>query len=1078
MTVSTAPNNSTEDIPPCKKLKLDIEAANAVTLNSGSGLNNSSSLPPPSSNAMNSTTNSSIRSAARRRLLEKRQARRERLMESYKDNMSELFFLQSKGNVVDLPAFRKRPSQQYLNFLKSNNAPNEVMDTARLAVLGPNALLLEKPQVTVSTTSGKVTVSSAAMAAAVVAVHGSNWRPITGGDASTSALTTSVKQPPYSPRSSLLSPVKFGDQLQPYPKPGSSTSIAPASSYASYRLPSYSRENLVDKIRQEAWVHRRINDLTREGLWSDKRLPKVCERPRPRTHWDSVQAEMQWLAVDFHEERQWKQAAARMLAHSAKQYVEERSERRARKAAAVEKRHRCIAKFMADQVEAFWQSLYIHSEKISSNDKTSDLSLAANAAGEASSESGVCNLDEETDTEEDDDDHEFLGFKAVSAVDDESTIEEQETFEESLENKEDEVTILEDDNNKPLEELMAHSYPGYNDLTEIEQGVLQADSSISSTADEDEEEDDDSDDYDFDFFPRMSSKAQRLQEGVITCPLSSRQRQLYDDYLSSSQSVLDSLDAESISNVLQTLRKICNHPQLLEDSRSSEVPEDSSLSMARVIDGIVIPSRVANATSYDPLVHIDLDSLNLVFFTHESTLTAITSDRIRKCCAPKALIQEVNSTSKEAPRIPRYNFNYGTEGWSLDSASKTAPSQSKSKEHKAFHADSINVIAKFNERRCHGMPLYGQDLIQVLTIVSPEATCSPPRMRTSKTTHWKGSGYVHDSTCSKSDLLPMEMSVNFWPFCQERKCSSKHLRSRWLRKSSVQVNVEAPSIHADLQLPPKVALLAGFNRTHLALTSKHLAVEEAVKFARSKAGQRMPSMGKARRPFEDTFEKAELRKFSSKLSKLDELLSQFRQCGERVLIFCQMPEMLGLLHKYLRSHQIPFLYLHPGADVKERLKTTEEFISRNNILALLTCQAGVANLTSCSRFNGFTNICNVVFFDFYNDNYNLVLEEADDDQVEADAETLEWCRSFNGINNLRVFKLVAENTVEDSLSIKALLQQKLAVSKTNNTTNGPICKIKKHALEALFKPQYHGDNGILHENKVIRSGIFRTRKKP
>ena len=37
----------------------------------------------------------------------------------------------------------------------------------------------------------------------------------------------------------------------------------------------------------------------------------------------------------------------------------------------------------------------------------------------------------------------------------------------------------------------------------------------------------------------------------------------------------------------------------------------------------------------------------------------------------------------------------------------------------AFHRDSLNVIAKFNERRCNGMPLYGQDLIEVLTIVSP-----------------------------------------------------------------------------------------------------------------------------------------------------------------------------------------------------------------------------------------------------------------------------------------------------------------------------------------------------------------------
>ena len=56
----------------------------------------------------------------------------------------------------------------------------------RLAVLGPSAAASnvavqqppKSPVVTVSATSGKVTVSSAAMAAAVVAAHGSNWRPV------------------------------------------------------------------------------------------------------------------------------------------------------------------------------------------------------------------------------------------------------------------------------------------------------------------------------------------------------------------------------------------------------------------------------------------------------------------------------------------------------------------------------------------------------------------------------------------------------------------------------------------------------------------------------------------------------------------------------------------------------------------------------------------------------------------------------------------------------------------------------------------------------------------------------------
>ena len=102
----------------------------------------------------------------------------------------------------------------------------------------------------------------------------------------------------------------------------------------------------------------------------------------------------------------------------------------------------------------------------------------------------------------------------------------------------------------------------------------------------------------FDFSPPTTRNVE------IKLPLSGCQRKLYDDYLSSSQSKLDSLDAKSIASVLQTLRKICNHPQLLEVPSSNPledsghttqpVPEkDSSLSFCRVIDGLRIPYMVS-----------------------------------------------------------------------------------------------------------------------------------------------------------------------------------------------------------------------------------------------------------------------------------------------------------------------------------------------------------------------------------------------------------------------------------------------------------------------------------------------------
>lgn len=66
-------------------------------------------------------------------------------------------------------------------------------------------------------------------------------------------------------------------------------------------------------LLQEAQVMQRIAELRKEGLWSAKRLPKVQEPPRYKTHWDYLLDEMQWLAADFSQERRWKKAAARKV---------------------------------------------------------------------------------------------------------------------------------------------------------------------------------------------------------------------------------------------------------------------------------------------------------------------------------------------------------------------------------------------------------------------------------------------------------------------------------------------------------------------------------------------------------------------------------------------------------------------------------------------------------------------------------------------------------------------------------------------------------------------------------------------
>lgn len=60
-------------------------------------------------------------------------------------------------------------------------------------------------------------------------------------------------------------------------------------------------------------MHQRISELRKEGQWSASRLPKLVEASRPKSHWDYLLEEMQWMAADFTQERRWKEAAAKKV---------------------------------------------------------------------------------------------------------------------------------------------------------------------------------------------------------------------------------------------------------------------------------------------------------------------------------------------------------------------------------------------------------------------------------------------------------------------------------------------------------------------------------------------------------------------------------------------------------------------------------------------------------------------------------------------------------------------------------------------------------------------------------------------
>ncbi|XP_031426184.1 E1A-binding protein p400 isoform X3 [Clupea harengus] len=149
----------------------------------------------------------------------------------------------------------------------------------------------------------------------------------------------------------------------------SQSKLATANGTSSLKLPSgsqgsagqSSQENSQDKQAEQAklenQVHQRIAELRKEGQWSASRLPKLQESIRPKSHWDYLLEEMQWMAADFAQERRWKMAAAKKLVRTCARYHDEQRKTEERVKREEELRLRHIAGTIAREVEFFWSNI-------------------------------------------------------------------------------------------------------------------------------------------------------------------------------------------------------------------------------------------------------------------------------------------------------------------------------------------------------------------------------------------------------------------------------------------------------------------------------------------------------------------------------------------------------------------------------------------------------------------------------------------------------------------------------------------------------------------------------------------------
>lgn len=147
--------------------------------------------------------------------------------------------------------------------------------------------------------------------------------------------------------------------------PGASKVLSPASSKSPLPQDSQSLQAVTDDLpqemskplEQENHIHQRITELRKEGLWSLRRLPKLMEPSRPKSHWDYLLEEMQWMAADFAQERMWKIASAKKVARTAARHLSEKVKSVARAKKEGEDRLRRIAWLAAREIQHFWANI-------------------------------------------------------------------------------------------------------------------------------------------------------------------------------------------------------------------------------------------------------------------------------------------------------------------------------------------------------------------------------------------------------------------------------------------------------------------------------------------------------------------------------------------------------------------------------------------------------------------------------------------------------------------------------------------------------------------------------------------------
>ena len=362
-------------------------------------------------------------------------------------------------------------------------------------------------------------------------------------------------------------------------------------------------------------------------------------------------------------------------------------------------------------------------------------------------------------------------------------------------------------------------------------------------------------------------------EHLTLCPLSKRQRFLYDEFMSRAQTrdALESGIYQKIANILMQLRKVCNHPDLFEVRPivTSFAMDRSAIADFEIKELLIRRKLLSNKEEA-----VDLDVVGLRFIDQQN-IPLLTAVETRLLDATTRLPHFSETAGQPPPKDTRTIAGFREYSAYLRRAKDIA---------RWAHNGYLNKL------RCSRVPIYSEECLSVVArMVSP--------------------------------IIPFSHLDSSITYMDNVDLVNKAVKSYTQRAHEMSGLIHAfafitpPAIAHDL---PKFAL-AG---------CQDVVLQQSHEFSEV---LHQPSV-----KLQIAFPEPSLLQYDcGKLQKLATLLREKKAGGHRCLIFTQMTRILDILEIFLNFHGYLYLRLDGATKIEDRQYITERFNADSRVFCFI-----------------------------------------------------------------------------------------------------------------------------------------------